>query len=34
MKQYDFNSGLFGGPGAQKKFVYVYYQQRVGATQK
>jgi protein tyrosine phosphatase (PTP) superfamily phosphohydrolase (DUF442 family) len=34
MKQYDFNSGLFGGPGAQKKFVFAYYQQRIGVVQK
>jgi protein tyrosine/serine phosphatase len=26
MKQYDFNNGMFGGPGAQKKFVYSFYQ--------
>lgn len=25
MKEYDFNNGLFGGPGAQKKFVYSFY---------
>lgn len=30
MKAYDFNDGLFGGPGAQKKFVFNFYQQRVG----
>ena len=29
MKTYDFNDGLFGGPGAQKKFVFNFYQQRV-----
>ena len=29
MKAYDFNDGLFGGPGAQKKFVFNFYQQRV-----
>jgi tyrosine-protein phosphatase SIW14 len=27
MKKYDFNSGFFGGPAAQKKFVYSFYQQ-------
>ena len=26
MKEYDFNNGLFGGPGAQKKFVYSFYE--------
>ena len=26
MKDYDFNSGLFGGPGAQKKFVFAFYE--------
>ena len=26
MKEYDFNNGLFGGPPAQKKFVYSYYE--------
>ncbi len=31
MKAYDFNDGLFGGPGAQKKFVFNFYQQRAGA---
>ena len=25
MKQYDFDDGFFGGPGAQKKFVYSFY---------
>jgi tyrosine-protein phosphatase SIW14 len=25
MKDYDFNNGLLGGPGAQKKFVYSFY---------
>lgn len=28
MKRYDFNSGLFGGPSAQKKFVYSFYERR------
>ena len=31
MKAYDFNDGLFGGPGAQKKFVFNFYQQRAGS---
>jgi tyrosine-protein phosphatase SIW14 len=26
MKQYSFNDGFFGGPGAQKKFVYSFYE--------
>ncbi len=26
MKQYDFNNGFFGGPGAQKRFVYSFYE--------
>lgn len=26
MKEYDFNSGIFGGPIAQKKFVYSFYE--------
>lgn len=26
MKEYDFNNGLFGGPTAQKKFVYSFYE--------
>lgn len=25
MKEYDFNSGIFGGPIAQKRFVYSFY---------
>ena len=32
MKKYDFNSGLFGGPSAQKKFVYSFYE-RHGTSQ-
>jgi protein tyrosine/serine phosphatase len=28
MENYDFNHGLFGGPSAQKKFVYAFYEQR------
>jgi protein tyrosine/serine phosphatase len=26
MKKYDFNSGFFGGPTAQKKYVYSFYE--------
>ena len=25
MEQYDFNNSIFGGPGAQKKFIYTFY---------
>ena len=32
MKKYDFNSGFFGGPAAQKKFVYSFYQQHTAAS--
>ena len=33
MKEYDFDNGFFGGPGAQKKFVYSFYQRyRAAAT--
>lgn len=28
MKAYDFNNGLFGGPPAQKKFVFSFYAQQ------
>ena len=28
MKQYDFNDGFFGGPAAQRKFVFEFYEQR------
>lgn len=31
MKKYDFNNGFFGGPAAQKKFVYSFYQQHTAA---
>ena len=31
MKQYDFENGFFGGPAAQKKFVYSYYERRTAA---
>jgi hypothetical protein len=26
MKDYDFENGFFGGPAAQRKFVYSFYQ--------
>lgn len=29
MKKYDFNQGFFGGPSAQKKFVFSFYQRHV-----
>jgi protein tyrosine/serine phosphatase len=33
MKQYNFNDGFIGGPGAQKKFVYSFYEHfRASAT--
>ena len=32
MKKYDFNQGFFGGPTAQKNFVYSFYQQHTAAT--
>jgi tyrosine-protein phosphatase SIW14 len=28
MKKYDFDSGLFGGPRAQKEFVYSFYERK------
>jgi hypothetical protein len=28
MKQYDFESGFFGGPKAQKKYVFSFYQRQ------
>jgi protein tyrosine/serine phosphatase len=31
MKEYDFNNGVFGGPKAQKKFVYSFYEQHAQA---
>jgi len=32
MEEYDFNDGIFGGPVAQKKYVYSFYQRyRAGA---
>ena|SRR6185295_6413312 len=34
MKEFDFNHGLFGGPKAQKKFVYSFYEQHTHAAQK
>ena len=27
MKKYDFNDGFFGGPSAQKKFVFAFYEE-------
>jgi protein tyrosine/serine phosphatase len=32
MKQYDFNSGFFGGPAAQKKYVYSFYERHSTGT--
>ena len=32
MKKYDFESGLFGGPGAQKKFVFLFYQRQLATS--
>ena len=32
MKKYEFNQGFFGGPTAQKNFVYSFYQQHTAAT--
>jgi tyrosine-protein phosphatase SIW14 len=32
MKQYDFENGFFGGPSAQKRFVYSFYEQQGVAT--
>lgn len=31
MKKFDFNSGFFGGPAAQKRFVYSFYEQHTAA---
>ena len=28
MKRYDFDHGFFGGPSAQKKFVFEFYERR------
>jgi protein tyrosine/serine phosphatase len=33
MTEFDFNNGFFGGPSAQKKFVYSYYERYVGNRQ-
>ena len=30
MKKYDFNDSIFGGPSAQKKFVFSFYERRNG----
>ena len=27
MLEYDFNNGIFGGPGSQKKYIYDFYDQ-------
>lgn len=32
MKKYDFESGFFGGPSAQKKYVYSFYQSHHAAS--
>lgn len=32
MKEYDFDSGLFGGPIAQKKYVYAFYERHAKTT--
>ena len=32
MKKYDFNDGLFGGPSAQKMFVFQFYEQHKTAS--
>lgn len=32
MKRYDFNQGFFGGPSAQKKFVYSFYERHAAAS--
>lgn len=34
MKKYDFNNGFFGGPSAQKNFVYSFYEQHTAAKVK
>ena len=31
MKKYDFNNGFFGGPSAQKNFVYSFYEKHTAA---
>lgn len=31
MKEYEFEHGFFGGPSAQKKFVYSFYERRAAA---
>ena len=28
MKKYDFESGIFGGPPAQKKYVFFFYRRQ------
>jgi protein tyrosine/serine phosphatase len=32
MTEYDFDHGLFGGPGAQKKYVYAFYERHHAAS--
>jgi tyrosine-protein phosphatase SIW14 len=32
MKAYDFNDGFFGGPSAQKKFVFNFFERRVASS--
>lgn len=32
MKKYDFESGIFGGPSAQKKYVFAFYQRQHGTS--
>jgi protein tyrosine/serine phosphatase len=34
MEDYDFNHGLFGGPAAQKNYVYAFYERHVAAEDK
>lgn len=34
MKKYDFNNGFFGGPSAQKSFVYSFYEQHTAANRQ
>ena len=34
MKKYDFESGFFGGPSAQKKFVFSFYQRQYAMSTK
>lgn len=34
MKKFDFNSGFFGGPADQKRFVYAFYKQHMAAADR